>query len=319
MRPLLLPVKHGNCFLVQFDDSCHRAGSMFSCAMFRTLIHSGIVLILISALTHCGAGGGSAGPSRGIQVVNVSAYDPKEKQRQGRSYSPGDVSALRANGAAGLIARCGKGGVLDEKCSPFLSSADRSGMLVGVYYRTIHTVDTTAQADQFVNRVASIRNARAWGSDKLLLCADFDTDSSPAQMVRFLDRVKQRTGVNCMVYLENSEKLRVTLSRTDETTKQRLRSCPYWAALYSHDSGACTCFPAPGTPTGLTRQYDVWKNWSLWQYGGVAWENGRSAPKVYRGFSSYLGDLDRPVERNLFRGDYEQLKALWGRHGVPLR
>lgn len=291
----------------------------FGECMFRTFMNYVTVLVLISALTHCGAGGPAAANSRGIQVVNVSAYDPKEKQRQGRSYSPGDVSALRANGAAGLIARCGKGGVLDEKCSTFLSSADRSSMLVGVYYRTIHTVDTTAQADQFVNCVASIQNRQAWGNDKLLLCADFDTDSSPAQMVRFLDRVKLRTGVNCMVYLENSEKLRTTLSKTNEATKRRLRSCPYWAALYSHDGGACECFPAPGTPTGLTKQYDVWKNWSLWQYGGVEWEHGRSKPKVYRGFSSYLGDLDRPVERNLFRGDYEKLKTLWDRHGVPLR
>ena len=33
------------------------------------------------------------------QIINVSSYDPKERQREGRSYSENDVSALRANGA----------------------------------------------------------------------------------------------------------------------------------------------------------------------------------------------------------------------------
>ena len=75
------------------------------------------------------------------QIINVSAYDPKEKQRSGVSYSERDVSALRANGASGLIARAGKGGNLDEKCATFLASADRAGMLPGVYYRLQTHVD----------------------------------------------------------------------------------------------------------------------------------------------------------------------------------
>ena len=36
-------------------------------------------------------------------------YKPKERQRSGRSYSEHDVSALRASGAHGLIARAGQG------------------------------------------------------------------------------------------------------------------------------------------------------------------------------------------------------------------
>src|SRR6187397_209438 len=86
------------------------------------------------------------------QIIDVSAYDPKEKQRSGASYSEHDVSALRANGASGLIARAGKGGNLDEKCASFLASADRAGMLPGVYYRLQTHVDAVAQADQFISR-----------------------------------------------------------------------------------------------------------------------------------------------------------------------
>lgn len=277
------------------------------------------LVVASSLLSQCGVSGGSGGGSGGTQVVNVSAYDPKEKQRAGRGYSPSDVSALRANGAAGLIARAGKGGELDEKCATFLAASDRAGMLVGVYYRTTKNVSVRSQADQFVNRAQSLAQSRDWSQQRMLLCADFDAESSTAEMIQFLDIVKARTGVDCMVYLENSEHLRVTLHNASDAVKNRLRLCPYWVALYSHDSGKCSAFPAPGSPTGLTKQYNVWRNWSLWQYGGVNWENGRSSPKVYRGFSPYFGNLDRPVERNLFRGSREQLAALWSRHGIPLR
>ncbi len=284
--------------------------------MKRRIIFALTLILFTSLLTHCGVG--SAGSSRGVQVVNVSAYDPKEKQRAGRSYSPNDVSALRDNGAMGLIARCGKGGVLDEKCATFLASADQNDMLVGAYYRTIASVDAVAQADQFVNRMTSIGRSRSWKNEKVMMCADFDTNSSLSHMTRFLDQVKERCGVDCVVYLENSERMRVLLNGADEATKNRLRRCPYWAALYSHDGGACKCFPAPVTATGLAKQYDVWNNWSFWQYGGVNWEGGRSSPKVYRGFSPYFGNLDRPVERNVFSGSHGELNNLWNRHGLTL-
>jgi hypothetical protein len=276
------------------------------------------LLLLVHLLCQCG---GSVSTTTGgrTEIVNVSAYDPKEKQRAGRGYSEHDVTALRDNGALGLIARAGKGGQLDEKCYDFLLSSDRAGMLIGVYYRTTQGVSVIAQADQFVNRVQSLANSREWSQGHLLLCADFDADSSTTQMIQFLDRVKQRTGVDCVVYLENSEHLRVTLHNASDTVKNRLRRSPYWAALYSHDSGACKAFPIPGTATGLTQQYNTWRSWSIWQYGGVLWENRRSSPKVYRGFSPYLGNLDRPVERNIFRGSPDTLKRFWTRHGIPLQ
>ena len=287
--------------------------------MARLLKQASFVILLAFSLTHCGVNSGASGGSRGTEVVNVSAYDPKEKQRSGRAYSPSDVSALRDNGAAGLIARAGKGGELDEKCATFLTASDRVGMLVGVYYRTTKDVSVRSQADQFVNRAQALAQSRNWNQQRLLLSADFDALATTSEMIQFLDIVKARTGVDCMVYLENSEHLRITLHNASDAVKNRLRLCPYWVALYSHDSGKCSAFPAPETPTGLTKQYNVWSNWSLWQYGGVLWENRRSSPKVYRGFSPYLGNVDRPVERNLFRGNREQLTQLWNRHGIPLR
>lgn len=282
-------------------------------------------LILVSCSSQPGGTPGSLPPGSWgkPQVINVSAYDPKERQREGRGYSQNDVSALRANGASGLIARAGKGGNLDEKCASFLSSADRSGMLPGVYYRVQRHVDAVTQADQFVSRVLALKRSRSWNAPALLLCADFDGDLSLSAILRFADRVESRTGVVPVAYLENSTQLKQTLSGADAATKAKLRRMPYWLALYSHDGGAGPVYPAPVHPAGLVDQYRVWSDWTMWQYGGVEWERGRSRPKVYHHGrarnSLYFGNLDRPVERNVFNGSHAELHAFWQRHGLPLR
>jgi GH25 family lysozyme M1 (1,4-beta-N-acetylmuramidase) len=292
-----------------------------------------LLLPLVLLLTHCGTGGqpvaGGALPppprSSGglLEIINVSAYDPKERQRDGRSFSEHDVSALRANGAMGLIARAGKGGNLDTKCANFLAAADRAGMLPGIYYRLQNHVDAVAQADQFVNRAQALVRSRSWNAPSLLLCGDYDAQSRMSDILRFMDRVESRTGVVPVAYLENSQHLKLLLGNADAATKARLRRAPYWLALYAHDSGAGPVFPAPGHPKGLLDQYRVWPDWTLWQYGGVEWEGGRSRPKVYSHgryrFSRYFGTLDRPIERNVFKGSPAELQSFWQRHGLRLR
>lgn len=287
------------------------------------------LLPLLCLLSQCtnppGSTPGSLPPtSWGMpQIINVSAYDPKERQRSGASYSEHDVSALRANGASGLIARVGKGGNLDEKCAHFLASADREGMLPGVYYRVQKHVDAEAQADQMVNRALSLAHHRSWNASSLLLCCDFDGNLPLSAITRFMDRVESRTGVVPVAYLENSTQLKQTLSGADAATKAKLRRMPYWLALYAHDSGAGPVYPAPVHPHGLVDQYRVWSSWTLWQYGGVDWAHGRSQPRVYNHgfhrFPLYFGNLDRPVERSVFNGSHAALQAFWQRHGLPLR
>ncbi len=256
------------------------------------------------------------------QIINVSSYDPKEKQRPGVSYSEHDVSALRANGASGLIARAGKGGSLDEKCATFLASADREGMLPGIYYRLHPRVDAVKQADQFVSRAQALVRSRSWNAPALLLCADFDANSRMSDITRFMERVESRTGVVPVAYLENSTHLKLLLGSADRTTKAKLRRMPYWLALYSHDSGGGPTFPPPGNPRGLVDQYRVWSDWTLWQYGGVDWRHGRSQPRVYchgpHRFPLYFGKIDRPLERNVFNGSHASLHAFWKRHGLRL-
>lgn len=248
-------------------------------------------------------------------IINVSAYDPKEKQRGGVSYSEHDVSALRANGASGLIARAGKGGNLDEKCGNFLASADRAGLLPGVYYRLQTHVDAVKQADQFIARAQSLASSRSWNAPALLLCADFDAKSRLSDILRFMGRVESRTGVVPVAYLENSAHLKALLSNADAAAKAKIRRMPYWLALYSNTYAA--------DPRGLLSQYGVWSEWAMWQYGGVEWSGGRSRPRVFNHgphrFPLYFGNMDRPLERNVFNGSLGSMQAFWQRHGLKLK
>lgn len=254
------------------------------------------------------------------QIINVSAYDPKERHRSGSGYSEYDLTALKSNGARGLIARAGKGGNLDEKCASFIASADRAGMLAGIYYRVQKHESPESQAEQFVSRAKSLSSRRPAGVVPLLLCGDYDGDLSLSQILRFMDRVEARTGVVPITYLENSQALKLQTRSADSRTRARLLRAPYWIALYSHESGKGAIFPAPETPEGLVKQYGLWSNWTLWQYGGVEWANRRSNPKVYSHGSYrnslYFGKMDRPLERNLFRGSYQSLVGFWSRHGL---
>ncbi len=261
-------------------------------------------------LNSCGGGYGHVGLDDAPKIVNVSSYDPKEKQRGGDSFSPNDVSALKRNGAHGLIARCGKGLVLDDKCADFLSSANREGMRLGSYYFVLKTSSPVAQADQYIDRLRQISPGR-----KVLLVGDFDTKSSPADLVAFINRVEQRTGVLPVIYLENSDRLRSSLCCASSSQKNRIAQCPYWIALYSHSSGF-------ETPKQLMGAYGVWNDWAMWQYAGVEW-SGRSVSKHYHygpwKSPAYFGSMDRPLEHNAFNGSLADLDDFWEKHSWQVR
>jgi hypothetical protein len=99
-----------------------------------------------------------------------------------------------------------------------------------------------------------------------------------------------------------------------------IRRAPYWIALYGpHGTGRRIFSDRPLTPDGLTKQYDVWGSWDLWQYGGVVWQGGRSNPKHYNTgrwrSPKYFGNMAHPLERNVFKGSEAQLRGWWERHG----
>jgi hypothetical protein len=260
-------------------------------------------------LNSCGGGYGRVGLDDAPKVVNVSSYDPKEKLRPGDSFSSTDVSALRRNGAHGLIARAGKGTLLDDKCADFLSAANREGMLLGTYYFVLRTSDPVWQADRYVDRLKEIAASRGLNRP-ILLVGDFDTKSKASDMVKFINRIEQRTGKLPVIYLENSDAMRSTLSNASGAEKRRIRQCPYWIALYGHGNGF-------RTPKDLMQAYDVWGDWALWQYAGVEWSR-RSVSKHYHHgpwkSPEYFGTMDRPLEHNAFNGSVDDLRGFWARH-----
>jgi GH25 family lysozyme M1 (1,4-beta-N-acetylmuramidase) len=276
--------------------------------------------LLALLLTNCGGGFGGTSVSKSPAVLNVSGWDPKERQRGGEEYSEHDVSALRRNGGQGLIARSAKGNLLDDKFPAFLASASRAGLMVGAYHFVTMSPDPETQADAFTSRVSAVARAQGIPRQKILLVGDFDTKSSPDRLVRFIRRVRQRTGVTPIVYLENSDQLRASLSHASAAQKEEIRQAPYWLALYGPSGTERTMFSSrPLTPDGLMKKYDIWHDWSMWQYGGVEWEGGRSRAKYYHtsdwSSPAYFGDLAQPMERSVFKGEPEELKVFWDQHG----
>lgn len=274
------------------------------------------------SIPRLGGGFGGTSVSRSPAVLNVSDWDPKEIQRGGERYSEHNLSALRKNGGLALIARSAKGPLLDTKFGDFLKSADREGMMLGAYHYVTMDQDPAAQADSFVNRVLAIARSRGLSAKRILLVGDFDTLSTPDRLVKFIERVHQRTRVYPVTYLENSDGLRSRMRNATPAQKAVIRRTPYWLALYG--PGGTERIMAGGglTPDSLCELYGIWGGWSMWQYGGVIWENGASRAKHYdtpRWRSPrFLGNLAHPMERNVFKGSEEGLRAFWERHSIVI-
>ncbi|MGJ8673508.1 GH25 family lysozyme [Rubritalea sp.] len=277
-----------------------------------TFRHFLLLLAAVLPLLSCATPYGRVSFKSAPQIINVSEYDPKEKQRSGRSYTPSNQKALVDNGALGLIARATKGSHYDTKCGEFLAGAERQGMLLGSYCFVVPNQSAQEQASRFLGRLSAIKKNYRLQTQRILLVADFDTKCSANLMVGFVDQIYRRTGIQPVVYLENGPQIRKTLNRASEAQKHRLRKCPYWLALYSNG------YTNLENPHKLAHASGVWHDWSMWQYGGVFWENGRSKIHNYNGGNwntpKYFGNMDRPMERNGFNGSTSQLYAFWGKH-----
>ncbi len=280
------------------------------------------ILLMIPLLTQCGGGFGGTSVAKSPAVLNVSGWDPKEVQRGGDRFSQFDVSAMRKNGAQALIARSAKGPLLDDKFGDFLKSADRQGMMLGAYHFVTMDQDPAAQADSFVTRVRAVARAKGISGKKILLVGDFDTKSTPDRLVNFIQRVHQRTGVYPVTYLENSDGLRSRLRNASPEQKRIIRRSPYWLALYGPGGTERTIAGGALTPDSLMELYGIWGEWTMWQYGGVIWQNGASQAKHYNTSAwrspKYFGTMSQPTERNVFRGDNNGLRAFWNRHSIQL-
>lgn len=272
-----------------------------------------LVSVLALAVSSCSSSGtGSVSYAEAPKFLNVSSWDPKERQRTGQSYSPLNQTSLRQNGSRALIARCAKGPEIDQKCGDFLVGAERSGQLLGAYYYLVPWEPAEKQAERFVNRLKQIKRTRSLRTDRILLVGDIDTNCNSGQIVRFIKHMEALTGKTPVIYLENSKGLQDRLRAAPPAHKKVIRRAPYWIALYSNSNES---LPHIKTPDDLTAAYGIWRRWTMWQYGGVFWENGRSDAKTYQTSSwrapRYFGNIDRPLERNSFNGSAAQFEQFW--------
>jgi len=269
-------------------------------------------IFLLSFFSSCASQYGKVSFKEAPSIINVSHYDPKETQRGGDGYTPLNQYNLKKNGALGQIARCSKGYAYDKKCADFLVGAERQGLLLGAYHFVTPHSNAKRQAQRFVTRLSSIKRSRGLRTKRIMLVADMDTKCTVQHMVDFVSEIKRLTGEYPMVYLENGELIRSRLRNASYKQKYILKKCPYWLALYSPD------YPGISTPLELTKATGVWKTWSLWQYGGVEWERGRSVPKHYVKGSwktpKYYGNMSKPLERNGFNGSKSELYSFWDKH-----
>ena len=219
------------------------------------------------------------------------------------------------NGSLALIARCAKGAEIDTKCAEFLAGAEKQGKLLGAYYYVVPWQSIDSQARRFVRRLRQIKKEKNLRSSEILLVGDIDSKCNSRHIVQFIRSIRRLTGITPVIYLENSAGLQRNLSAAPQSHKRVIRQAPYWLALYSDSNEK---LPHIKTPDDLMAAYGVWEEWAMWQYGGVFWENGRSAPKVYRNSRwpapKYFGSMDRPMERNVFNGDLEEFRSFWKRH-----
>lgn len=274
-------------------------------------MHQWLLILPILFLASC-AQHGKVSFKESPQVINVSQYDPKERQRSGTSFTPLNQHTLKANGAHALIARTGKGTHIDTKCAHFLVGAENADLMLGTYFFVLPDTSATAQAQRYINTLKKIKESYPFTTKKVLLVADFDTKLPVANMVTFLKEVRRLTGIKPVVYLENGDTIRTNLKNASYSQKSFLRSHPYWLALYSQNHKKYK------TPKQLVKGSHVWKDWAMWQYAGVWWENGKSKPYYYQGGNwqtpPYFGNLSHPSERNGFNGDYKEFLKFWDSH-----
>lgn len=192
------------------------------------------------------------------------------------SWQPSDVTSRVAADFA--IVKTTQGtGYVNPKANAQLSNATASGKEIGVYHYA-GGGNCVAEADYFLAHSAGYVR-------KAMLVLDWESDQNAAWgnsswPTCWVNRVKQRTGVTPMVYVQASAVWQVAGARAADAG--------LWVAQYATTS-----------PTGYQSQ-----PWNLGRYGEAMRQYTSSG--VIPGYSGYL-DL------NIFRGD----RAAWRKYANP--
>jgi lysozyme len=226
-------------------------------------------------------------------VVNLSHYDLMRV----------DFDLMRRQGIVGVIHEATYPPyVRDAYYARRQSAATRAGLLWGAYHFA-NASEPIRQADHFL---ATVRNAWQAGDpsgrpEEVLLVLDFEKNGHyPGgtmrvdQAVRFIERVRQRTGVYPGLY-SNEHRIQTVLNSARVTAEQRsvLTKCWLWVANYHKPP----------------RNLSPWKGWTMWQYTG---DGVCDLPRA--SYPKGIANI-KHAERNIFRGSAASAGAFWRANG----
>lgn len=225
-------------------------------------------------------------------VVNMSHYDLMRV----------DFNRMRNEGVVAAIHEASYPPyVRDDKYFRRQVDATRAGLLWGAYHFG-NARDPVRQADFFVDTVASAwRGAEPGGRPaQVLMVLDFEKNGhypggtmTVEQAVRFVERVRQRTGKLPGLY-SNENRIQSVLNspRVSPAYKRILANCWLWVANYHR----------------LPGNMSPWSRWDLWQYTG---DGTCDLPRSR--FPKHVANI-RNAERNMFRSDRNALRQFWQQH-----
>jgi lysozyme len=243
------------------------------------------IFILLQAWQACAIAANS--------VVNLSHYDLVRP----------DFARMKEEGIIGVIHEATYPRLeRDAYYSSRQTAAQRVGLLWGAYHYANGT-DPIRQADHFLGVVlASTAQVQPPAKPSpVLLVLDFEKNGHyPGgtmrvdQAVAFVQRIKERTGVYPGIY-SGEYRIRQVLNspKVSPAQKRALSNCWLWIANY-HDE---------------PRSTSPWSRWHLWQYTG---DGKCDLPRA--SFPKNVANIKK-AERNIFRGDANQLSAFWIEHG----
>jgi len=188
-----------------------------------------------------------------------------------------DFTALRNAGILGVIHKATQGiGYADPTYADHRAAALRAGLLWGAYHFGTDG-DGVQQAVDFLNTVGDVQGT--------LMALDFEPNPNGPSMTleearAFVTHVQAATGRYPVFYSGFSIKQALGTG-----TDPVLANCALWLAQYG--------------PTAVVPQN--WSKWTLWQYtDGAIGPDPKSIPGV------------GPLDRDLFNGTADELRAFWG-------
>lgn len=228
-------------------------------------------------------------PSYCAGVIDVAHWDSDDVH--GKLHEA--LATAKANGIVGVVAKCTQGkDYVDPTWHAWVEACRDLGMLFGAYHFPSNTSSGEQQAEWFLEHV----DAAGCDPATTLLMLDFERNPDPHLTMQldearaFAEHVHDARAVWPMLYGD------VSFHSQIRDPHDALGACPLWPAMY----GGSLAHGPKVPPAWAT------KSWTFWQYTDGTY-CAAGLPRVTPGFGG--------IDRNVYRGTADQLRAAWPRMG----